>query len=66
MSVFSCSQQRTSIFSERSVRYMYHDFFNLVKRKELSIDYLTCVIKSKAQGSKEFILHAPDHFDLRI
>jgi hypothetical protein len=38
----------------------------LEKRKELSIDQLTCVIKSKAQGSKEFILHAPDSFDLRV
>jgi hypothetical protein len=27
---------------------------------------LTCVIKSKAQGSKEFILHAPDQFDMRM
>lgn len=27
---------------------------------------LTCVIKCKAAGSSEFILHAPDHFDLRV
>jgi hypothetical protein len=32
----------------------------------MSIDWLTCIIKSKAPGSKEFILHAPDHFDLRV
>jgi hypothetical protein len=38
----------------------------IVKRKELSIDQLNCVIKSKAAGSKEFILHSSDHFDMRI
>lgn len=27
---------------------------------------LTCIIKNNAAGSNEFILHAPDHFDLRI
>ena len=27
---------------------------------------LTCIIKSKAPSSNEFILHAPDLFDLRI
>jgi hypothetical protein len=27
---------------------------------------LTCIIKSNIAGSNEFILHAPDHFDLRI
>ena len=37
-----------------------------MKRKELSIDKLNCVIKSKAPGSKEFILHSSDHFDMRI
>lgn len=35
-------------------------------RKKLGIEMLTCIIKSKAPGSNEFILHAPDHFDLRI
>lgn len=30
----------------------------------MGIEMLTCIIKGK--GSNEFILHAPDHFDLRI
>jgi hypothetical protein len=37
-----------------------------VLRKKLGIEMLTCIIKSKAAGSNEFILHAPDLFDLRI
>ena len=35
-------------------------------RKQLGIDHISSVIKSKAQGSMEFILHSPDKFDLRI
>lgn len=35
-------------------------------RKKLGIEMLTCIIKNKAPGNNEFILHAPDHFDLRI
>ena len=35
-------------------------------RKHLGIDFISTVIKSKAPGSTEFILHAPDKFDLRI
>jgi hypothetical protein len=35
-----------------------------VLRKKLGIDMLTCIIKSKS--SNEFVLHAPDQFDLRI
>ena len=35
-------------------------------RKHLGIDYISTVIKSKAPGSTEFILHAPDKFDMRI
>ena len=35
-------------------------------RKQLGIEHILTVIKSKAPGSFEFILHAPDKFDLRI
>jgi hypothetical protein len=35
-------------------------------RKQLGIDHISAIIKSKATNSTEFILHSPDKFDLRI
>ena len=35
-------------------------------RKQLGIDHISAIIKSKATSSTEFILHSPDKFDLRI
>jgi hypothetical protein len=37
-----------------------------VIRKQLGINHISAIIKSKAAGSTEFILHSPDKFDLRI
>jgi hypothetical protein len=52
------------ISSERSV--IVRDLTLIVMRKQLGIDHISTVIKSKAAGSTEFILHSPDKFDLRI
>ena len=32
----------------------------------MGIDHISCIIKSKAAGSTEFVLHSPDKFDLRL
>jgi len=54
-----------SIFLFRKKRNL--GLYHLIElRKKLGIEMLTCVIKCKATGSTEFILHAPDHFDLRV
>jgi hypothetical protein len=55
-----------STSSEKSVRIINYSNDTVVMRKQLGIDHISAVIKSKAHGSSEFLLHSPDKFDLRI
>ena len=67
MRELSFSRQGVFSSSERSVRICSPlTNMSIVLRKKLGLEMLTCIIKSKVQGSNEFILHAPDCFDLRI